>query len=150
MTKRLAKDPQPNFMEEMNRNITFHQEIGNIPASYTGYTSRTQRSSTRQKVGTSLPSSSSAHLRSRSRLSMQSSIATSSVASESSPKSPAIGSPMKSNKRRFDSPDSDTPICRPSRRPASPTGSQSRSVSVVENFKTHAMRLVVSPPFFYF
>jgi histone-lysine N-methyltransferase SUV39H len=152
MAKRLIKERQPNFLEEMNRNIAYHQQIGNLPASFTGYTSKSQRSSTRQKI--SLPSSSSsALLRSRSRLSMQSSMDTSSVASlkqESSPQSPPMRTPMKRNRKRIDSPDSDTsigPSIRPCHRPASPTASQSRPVPVIERFETHAMRLVVSSPF---
>ena len=152
ITKQLKKDPQPNFLEEMNRNIAYHQEIGNLPASYAGYTgsSRTQRSS-RQKPGISLiSSSSSALLSSRS---MQSSTASSSVASatlESSPQSSVICSPMKRNRKLIDSSDSDTSIGRskrPPHRPASPTASQSRFVPVIERFETPAMRLVVSPPF---
>ena len=70
--KRLKAEPQPNFLEEMNRNLVKHQiDLGNMPASYN---LRTQRQSTRQKKSLA-SSSSSALLRSRSRLSMQSSIA---------------------------------------------------------------------------
>ena len=149
MTKRLLKEPQPNFLEEMNRNIAYHQRIGNLPASFTGYTSKTQRSSTRQKTGISLPSSSSAALlRSRSRWS-SSTVASSTL--ESSPQSPRICSPMKRNRKRINSPDSDTPVgpsIRSSHRPASPTASHSRSVPVIKRFQTPAMRLAVSPPSF--
>ena len=152
--KLLKSVPQSNFLEEMNRNIAYHQEIGNLPGSYTGYTSKTRRTSTRQKTGISLASSSSsALLRSQSKLSMQSSIATSSVGSatlESSSQSSAKRSPMKRIRRRIESPDSDTevgPSIPPSHRPASPTASQSRPVPVIERFETPAIRLVVSLPF---
>ena len=151
MSKRLRKEPQPNFLEEMNLNIAYHQEIGNLPASYTGCIARTQRSS-RQKPGVPLTSSSSSAL--LSSRSMQSSIATSSVASatlESSPQSPVIRSQKKRNRKCIDSSDSSStsigPSIRPSHRPASPTASQSRPVPVIERFETPAMRLVVSPPF---
>lgn len=145
--KRLKREPQPNFLEEMNRNIVYHQGIGNLPGSYTGYASKARRSSARQKTGISLAnSSSSALVRSRSILSMQSSIDTSSVGSATlkSP-SPAIGSPMKRNRKRIESPDSDTPVApliRPSHRLTSPIASQSRPVPVIERFETPITRLV--------
>ena len=152
-SKRSKKEPQPNFLEEMNKNIVFHQEIGNLPASDTVTTSKTQRSSTRQKTATPLArSSSSAFLSSRS---IQSSTATSSVASatlEPSPRSSEIRLPMKRCRKRVDSSDSDTligPSIRPSHRPVSPTASQSRPVPVIERFHTPVMRLVVSLPYFF-
>ena len=159
MGKRLRKEHQPTFLEKMNKNIVYHQEITNLPASCTGFSSKdsskTQRPSTRQKTGTSLANSSTSSLllSSRSGLSMQSSIATSSVAStrlESSPRPPMIQLPMKRSRKRIDSSDSDTsigPPIRPSYRPVSPTASQSRPVPVIQRFDTPAMRLVVSPSY---
>jgi hypothetical protein len=149
MAKRLKKEPQPNFLEEMNKNIAYQQEIGNLPASYTGNISKAQRSSIRQKTGSSLASSSSSTL--LSSRSMQSSIASSSMASatlKSSSRSPSLRSSMKRSKKRVDSSDSDTsvgPSVRPFYKPVSPTASQSRPVPVIERFNTPAMRLVVSP-----
>lgn len=155
MAKRLRKESRPNFLEEMNKNITYHQEIGNLPASsYTGNTSKTQRSSIRQKTGiSSASSSSSALLSSRS---MQSSIATTSSSAgsatlESSSRSSVMRSSMKRSRKRVDSLDSDTsigPSSRPSYRPVSPTASQSRHVPNIERFHTPAMRLVVVSPLF--
>jgi hypothetical protein len=136
--KLLRLEPQPNFLEEMNRNIAYHQEIGNLPGSYTGFTSKTQRSSTRQK---NAGSSSSALLRSRSRLSMRSSNAASSPSSATRESSPSMRSPMKRKRKRIESPDSDMAVG-PSIRP-----SQNRPVRVIERFKTPTIRLV-SPPFF--
>ena len=153
MAKRLRKEPQPNFLEEMNKNISYHQEIGNLPASYTSNTSKTQRSSTRQKTGISSATGSSSSSTLLSSRSMQSSIDTSSVTSatlESSPRPPVMRSPMKRSRKCVDSSDSDKsigPSIRPSYRPASPTASQSRLVPVIERFNTPAMRLVVSSPF---
>ena len=150
-SKRSKKEPQPNFLEDMNKNIAYHQDIGNLPASYTVATPKTQRSSTRQKTAIPLASSSSSAL--LSSRSMQSSIATSSVASatlEPSPRSSVIRSPLKRSRKRVDSSDSDGPSIRPSYRPVSPTASQSRPVPVIERFHTPLMRLVVSPPIFNF
>lgn len=154
LAKRLRKEPQPNFLEEMHKNIAYHQEIGNIPASDNlpaSNTTKTQRSSIRQKTGISLASSlSSALLSSRS---MQASNSTSSAASatlKSSPRSSVMRSSIKRSRKRIDSSDSDKsvgPSTRPSYRPVSPTASQSRPVPVIERFDTPAMRLVVSPPF---
>lgn len=158
--KRLRAEPESNFLEEMNRNLIRHQV--NLPATYT---SRTQRSSTRQKTGISLAnSSSSALLRSRSNQSSVASIgsgaekpppsfrstpASSSHSGRLSPslthcldssESLAMHLPMKRSRKRVESPDSDAavgPSIRSSHKVASSSASQSRPS------KTPAIGLVV-------
>lgn len=154
--KRLRTEPQPDFLEEMDRNLARHQtDLGNLSTSYA---LRIQRQSTRPKTGNSLVSTSE-----RSRLSMQSytpSVGSSasfgsttassshsgrfspmdkSVFSSSARESPAMRSPMEP--KRTESPDSNTAF-RSSIHPShmSPPESQNQPASVIE---TPAIALVV-------
>jgi len=163
--KRLRAEPQPNFLEEMNRNLVQHQiDVGNMPTSYS--------LRTRTKTEISLASSSSsALLRSRSRLSRQSiasvgsgpekpfgstpassshsgrfssSTTLKSLPSSSSTtdrldsgESPVMRSPMKRSRKRIESPDSESSVAHPVRPCMSPSTSQSRPVPVI---RTPAIR----------
>ena len=152
--KRLKTEAQPNFLEEMHRNLARHQvDVSNLPAFCD---SRSQRQSARRKTEISVASSSSSTLFGiRSRSSIGSSpeqppltsassfysnrfspsiknkpVPSGSSASLDSGDFPPIRLPMK-RKKRIDSPDSSAafgPFSRPSH--PSPSASQSELVEM--------------------